>query len=480
MSTERESLEKQRTDLHESLGLIDERIAHYVSPTDVPLQLLRDQKSLKQQLAAIEQRLQATPAAAAHVPPATTTTQTITNTATSHGAQGVFNAPVTFNIGSPAPEPPAPAPPASPAPARPDVGASLAELLAEAEAERARHEAQYRQTLQEAEGYIQQGGRTGPLARLGAARLDQLEQRLRAGLVAILNDPEQLLPTPQRVRAGFLLGRLGDPRYPVTPAQWQAELARRNEHFGQPAGYFCYVRGETYTIGTVAGDAPDNQKPAHRVTVQPFWIARSTITNQQWQAWVQQGGKPSYLTDASDVNGPNQPVVRVTWYMGRDFCAWLTQQLAAHLPPDYIIRLPTEAEWEIAAAYDAAMHRRHYPWGDRWADDYAATAENRESKGTRWAAPVGCFACGAAACGALDMAGNVWEWSASPYTDNYAQPASHTAPNDANSFTLRGSSFSENSTHALCGARGWSFPDYIDDYNNDDGVRVVCALRLGG
>ena len=112
MSTERESLEKQRANLLESLHLIDERIAQFVSPTDVPLQLLRDQQSLKQRLADIEQRLQATSAAAvAHVPPATNTAQTIINTAANQGAQGVFHGPVTFNIGTPAPapEPPAPA-----------------------------------------------------------------------------------------------------------------------------------------------------------------------------------------------------------------------------------------------------------------------------------------------------------------------------------------------------------------------------------
>ncbi len=108
MSTERESLEQQRADLLESLHLIDERIAQYVSPTDVPLQLLRDQRSLKQRLNDIEQRLQATPAAVAHVPHAANTTQTIINTAANQGAQGVFNAPVTFNIGTPTPEPSAP------------------------------------------------------------------------------------------------------------------------------------------------------------------------------------------------------------------------------------------------------------------------------------------------------------------------------------------------------------------------------------
>jgi formylglycine-generating enzyme required for sulfatase activity len=128
------------------------------------------------------------------------------------------------------------------------------------------------------------------------------------------------------VRAGLLLGDLGDPRFPVTIEQWQAEAEKALS--GNGSGYFCKVEPGTYIIGS-GDDDPDarnNEKPQHTVTFeQPFWIARLPLTSQQWQAWVVQGGEQSYFADESDLNRPNQPVVGVSWYMCRDFCRWLSE-----------------------------------------------------------------------------------------------------------------------------------------------------------
>ena len=82
----------------------------------------------------------------------------------------------------------------------------------------------------------------------------------------------------------------------------------------------------------------------------------------------------------------------------------------------YAIRLPTEAEWKVAAAYDGQVPRRMYPWSDAPELD-ADHAIFADAQGNRLgaAAPVGVCAAGAAACGAVDMAGNVGEWCASSY-----------------------------------------------------------------
>ncbi len=111
-------------------------------------------------------------------------------------------------------------------------------------------------------------------AELGAERdwnslralinVDRLQRELRLGLVALLADAAQPLPVVERVRAGFLLGELGDPRFPVSLDQWRQAIERARA--GQANGYFC-------PIPAPAGAAPR-------------WIGRYPITNAQLNAWA--------------------------------------------------------------------------------------------------------------------------------------------------------------------------------------------------
>jgi formylglycine-generating enzyme required for sulfatase activity len=178
---------------------------------------------------------------------------------------------------------------------------------------------------------------------------------------------------------------------------------------------------------------PD-QRPQHTVFVDGYWIDQTEITvgmfkkfveatgyqtsaeqegwGRPWRAgpkqeeWPQTGG-----TDWRHPQGPRStaqdehPVVQVSWDDAMAYCAWVGG------------RLPTEAEWEKAAR---GTDRRRYPWGNnfdgsllnfgdslcpverwrdlRWNDGFALTS------------PVGSYPGGASPYGALDMAGNVWEW----------------------------------------------------------------------
>jgi formylglycine-generating enzyme required for sulfatase activity len=299
-------------------------------------------------------------------------------------------------------------------------------------------------------------------------KVNKLQAALRAGLVELLNDAAQPLPVAERVRAGFLLGDLGDPRFPVTIEQWQAEAEQALS--GDTSGYFCKVEPGTYIIGSSDNDpdAEDDEKPQHTVTFdEPFWIARLPITNAQWQAWVQAGGKQSYYVDDSDRNHPNQPVVGVSWYMCRDFCRWLSAQAGL------TIRLPSEAEWEAAARGGNA---RRYPWGNDWQDDHAATKEDQETRGTRWSTPVGCYPQGAAPGGALDMAGNVWEWTHTPWVETHDPSRSTEVADDAKQVTLKMGDYSDNRTNVRCAARNWHFPSGRIDFNC--GLRVLLSPRV--
>jgi len=236
---------------------------------------------------------------------------------------------------------------------------------------------------------------------------------------------------------------------------------------GDTTGYFCRVDPGTYTIGSADNDldAHDNEQPQHTVTFDaPFWIARYPVTNAQWQDWANQhGGPPSSFADAVDLNRPNQPAIGVSWHMCTNFCAWLSAELGV------TVRLPTEQEWEAAAR---GGDERLYSWEGGWKADCAATAEDLETRGARHTAPVGCYPAGAAPCGALDMAGNVWEWTASEWRSYPG--ASKSFADDARR-VLRGGDRGDSRRRVRCAARNRFNPDIV---NLTYGFRVVVAPRL--
>jgi len=321
------------------------------------------------------------------------------------------------------------------------------------------------------------------------------EEQLRAALVELLERPDPSVRLPQRLEAGTALGLLGDPRYPVEDAQWQAELGRLSQTFGRPEGYFCYVPGGRYRIGGWEEKTGRATRAGVELALQPFWIARFPVTVAQYAAFVAEGYRPgaerwwapegwervinlrgrtapSYW-EQDGYHGPNQPVVGVSWHEATAYCAWLSERLKTRLPPGHVIRLPTEAEWETAASFDGSAERRPYPWGREAPTPgraiYAAA-------GTGAPAPVGCCPAGAAACGALDMAGNVWEVCANDY-DAYPAGA-HEAQKD---FTdgrapWRGGSWYNNETSVRCGARVRYRLDFW--YVINIGFRVVLASSL--
>jgi formylglycine-generating enzyme required for sulfatase activity len=160
------------------------------------------------------------------------------------------------------------------------------------------------------------------------------------------------------------------------------------------------------------------------------------------------------------------------------YAAWLSAQTGG----DY--RLPSEAEWEKAAC---GTDGRRYPWGNEPPDAERANFNRQVGRTT----PVGSFPAGASPYGALDMAGNVWEWTRSAYcTDggncnntSFSYPYNPTDGRESSDnasqkyFTLRSGSWYNSSAQMRCGARVRIPPDYRN-FTNLHGVRVVCAPRL--
>jgi formylglycine-generating enzyme required for sulfatase activity len=149
----------------------------------------------------------------------------------------------------------------------------------------------------------------------------------------------------------------------------------------------------------------------------------------------------------------------------------LNEELRAVLPDGYAVRLPTEAEWETAASWDQSGNRREYPWGDTDADLDRAVYDEA---GLNTPAPVGCCPAGQAACGSLEMAGNMWEWASSAH-GAYPQAAANPVPDFREGdwdVPLRGASIVNSSTSVRCGARNVDRPGNSDDGN---GFRIVVA-----
>jgi iron(II)-dependent oxidoreductase len=201
------------------------------------------------------------------------------------------------------------------------------------------------------------------------------------------------------------------------------------------------VPGGTLLLGA-SRDLPfvfDNEKWAHPVEVPPFRIARAPVTNRMfadfvqaagyqrrewwseegWQ-WRQQYGVEQPLYWVRDRPGrwlrrqfdylvplePHHPVLHVNWHEAEAYCRYAGR------------RLPTEAEWEMAASTEPSPdsrriqeRKRRYPWGDEPPTPAHANLD--------WSAggciDVGALPAGDSAWGCRQMIGNVWEWTSSPF-----------------------------------------------------------------
>jgi formylglycine-generating enzyme required for sulfatase activity len=188
------------------------------------------------------------------------------------------------------------------------------------------------------------------------------------------------------------------------------------------------------------------------------------VTNAQYNKCVQaQKCKASSYANDSQYNGDTQPVVSVDWNDAKNYCEWAGRQL------------PTEAQWEKAAR---GTDGRIYPWGNQTATcEYAVMDEGKGigcgKGGAGW--PVGSRPQGASPYGALDMAGNVFEWVADWFDEKYyasSPPKNPLGPSSGQYRVLRSGSF-DSVAHDVRGAyrRGLAPWNWYSGW----GFRCVCA-----
>jgi iron(II)-dependent oxidoreductase len=258
------------------------------------------------------------------------------------------------------------------------------------------------------------------------------------------------------------------------------------------------IPGGNFTLGSAPGQSFsfDNEMSAHKVDIAPFAISKMAVTNGEFKGFVEDGGyRNSELWSAEgwqwrtlasaehpvywqrEENGrwlrrnfdewvtlnERLPVIHINWYEADAYCRWASR------------RLPTEAEWEMAASAEPSLteHKRRYPWGD---DSPTPDRANLD-----WRAmgciPADALPAGDSAFGCRQMIGNVWEWTASdfqPYPGFVAGPyQEYSEPWFGNHKVLRGGCWTTRSQLIHNCYRNFYPPDRRDVWA---GFRT-CALQ---
>ena len=187
----------------------------------------------------------------------------------------------------------------------------------------------------------------------------------------------------------------------------ETERQPRAEEQSGKDGMVSVPAGE-FTMGCQDGvdsECEEDEKPQRQINVAAFQIDKTEVTVEAYRQCVD--AKRCTLPDTKrgsynwGVSGREKhPINCVDWNQAEAFCAWAGK------------RLPTSAEWEKAAR---GTDGRVYPWGEAWDITRANVYESYD--GYKDTAPVGSFPAGASPYGALDMAGNVWEWTADWYRE---------------------------------------------------------------
>ncbi|WP_410638691.1 ergothioneine biosynthesis protein EgtB [Amycolatopsis sp. lyj-346] len=241
------------------------------------------------------------------------------------------------------------------------------------------------------------------------------------------------------------------------------------------------VPGGVFTMGTSAEPwALDNERPAHELAVDAFWMDTVPVTCGAYVAFLDGGGYDdqrwwspagwAYRTE-NGITAPrfwkreqdgwwrtrfgvheripaDEPVVHVSYHEAEAYAAWAGR------------RLPTEAEWEKAARFDPATGRsRRFPWGD---EEPSAEHANLGQRHLR-PAPVGAYPAGASPTGVHQLIGDVWEWTS---TDFHGYPGFSAFPYREYSEVffgpehkvLRGGSFGTDAAAIRGTFRNWDYP----------------------
>ncbi|MBI5197737.1 MAG: SUMF1/EgtB/PvdO family nonheme iron enzyme [Nitrospirae bacterium] len=163
----------------------------------------------------------------------------------------------------------------------------------------------------------------------------------------------------------------------------------------------------TFPMGSLPTEGDSDEIPQRTIFLSSFAIDLNETTHARYSEYIQATRSqkpviPVFPADLSQITGPDQPAVGVSWEQADGYCRWAGK------------RLPTEAEWEKAARGEQGIK---WPWGNQFLEGLGNIQGDED--GFRYTAPPGKFKGGRSFYGAYDMAGNVSEWTSDWYDPQY-------------------------------------------------------------
>jgi formylglycine-generating enzyme required for sulfatase activity len=235
-----------------------------------------------------------------------------------------------------------------------------------------------------------------------SAALRELRRLDSGELLMLAETPGE--PLVRRLASGILLGAIGDPRIRVFDPP-MVDIPAGRATIGLDPSQLDAVHAHYAPLG-LKREWFEKECPRFTVELRGFRIGKYPVTNLEFLTFIQETGwseRPSsWSFGRFGFVAGNQPVHSVPPEAADAYATWLATRTGRRF------RLPTEFEWEYAAAGPEA---RSFPWGKEFLEDHANTGESRLSSTT----PIGIFPKGRSIFGAFDMAGNVEEYVADSY-----------------------------------------------------------------